>query len=145
MTLRRTLVFSAVLALLACCPAVAAPAHPPKQSRVLTIAYTQPCVVALVVVHQFTYRGCPDEQSFLINLDERFVSLEIADDSGKPVGISFNPDAEIQPPATLYCQRASRIPIDGAFYVANPALLIGSTDCPYPPTSGTIKVTLWRS
>ncbi|MDX6200138.1 MAG: hypothetical protein QOJ79_3289 [Actinomycetota bacterium] len=142
MTLRRVLAVSIVLSLAVGGSALAGPAKGRPHTRVVAIPYTQPCVVALVPVHQFTYRGCRDEPSFYVRLGEHFASIDIADDSGKPVGISFNLYAEIQPPAMLFCGHASRLRVDGVSYVANPALLVGSTDCPYPPTSGTITVTL---
>jgi hypothetical protein len=143
MSLRGALGAVVAVVLILGTPAAAGPAQPRPLSRVVTIDYTGPCVLALTAPHQFTVRSCPREQIFRPRIDERFASLQIADDSGRPVGISFNLYAEIPPPPTLFCG-AERVRVDGVAYVANPALLVGNTDCPYPPTSGTITVTLFR-
>ena len=126
-----------------------------KVSRVITIPYSQPCAIAVVALSPTadpTVTSCPDyddtqPQAVFTKNGENYASVEITDDSGHPVGMfwRFNPGGVGWPAPTVICGRAAHLPADGVQYAANPAVLLGSTDCPYPPTSGTIKVTLLRS
>ena len=136
-------------------PAQSASARRNNVSRVITIGYSQPCAIAVVGLNapvSPTVTSCPDyddtqPHAVFIKTSESFASVEIADDSGHPVGMfwRFNPGGVGWPAPTVICGKAAHLPADGVQYAANPAVLVGSTDCPYPPTSGTIKVTLLRS
>jgi hypothetical protein len=153
MTRRRTFYFFIVPVLACAMPAMAGPSKPrpkPAPPRVVTITYASACGV--IVAPSGPYGSfCTHEQDFTVHKNEKFASVVVTDSSGRPAAVAFHVTANgvSNEVPVLVCGSATRLAVSGGTdsagtaYSANPVASVGDTGCPTPPTSGTIKITLF--
>jgi hypothetical protein len=147
---RRALYFYIVPALALALPAMAGPAKPkpkpPAPPRVVTIEYANVCSAIVSPSGGPSVADCPTDQNFSVHKGEKFASISVTDDSGRPAAVLFHVTAtgvsnEIP---VIVCGTATRLEVGGGTdYTASPTFSVGDAGCPTPPTSGTIKITLF--
>lgn len=123
--------------------------HPPKKYVHTTkIAYRGPCAVdAWNAVTQGPELGvCVSTPiGVVVGAKDRYFSASVADASGQPVAIALVTQGVNTSGGTVnqvFCGSVKNFPIGSGAYDVMPALAVGDTSCPVPPTQGTITVSL---
>lgn len=146
MLAHRAVTLAAVAGLIVALPAGAKPSQAPR-TRIVTIAYTQPCSVNPAPTGgNGSVAMCPADQHFTTLKGEKSATVTVTDASGRPAAVALNvaTDGVSDQLPTLICGSAKVDISGGDEYVANPSVDLGEARCPTPPTSGTIKIVLSR-
>jgi hypothetical protein len=146
---QRALYFCIIPALVFALPAMAGSAKPkpkPVPPRVVTIDYANVCSVIVGPTAGPSAADCPADQNFSVKKGEKFASISVTDDSGRPGSVLFHVTATgvSNDIPVIVCGSATRLDVSGGTdYTASPTFSVADAGCPTPPTSGTIKITLF--